>query len=808
MKKYIIVFFILFWGDYPLLGQDLDFSQASIWSPDPSGKRVKHYINLLQEEVEKRTQLKWPITNDITEDQGTTIALLYQKDLSELGAGYQDHLSNIPDLAKEGYFISWMPERKTLFVVAKEDRGLLYGIGRILRKMHWEKGKVLLSATNLQGSSSPKYPIRGHQLGYRPKTNSYDAFTVERFEQYIRELALFGANSIEIVPPRTDDDFTSRHMVLPAIEMIGEQSRIADELDLDVWMWYPNMGEDYTHPDSIAAELEERREVFQAVTRLDHLFVPGGDPGELEPDELFDWLEQTVEVLHQYHPSAKVWVSPQVFRPTQEWFDRFFYHINQGYPWLGGVVFGPWVKIPLPELRELVNPEIPIRRYPDITHSLSSQYPIPEWDLAMAMTLGRECINPRPEDQKSIHNALDGYADGSLSYSEGTNDDLNKFIWTDQDWDPNTPVIETLRDYASFFFGPEWIEGVAQGFLAQEENLRGPLITNTQVPITLLQWQDMEALAEEKLLGNFRFQMGQIRAYFDAFVQRKLIYQTEMEAKAKMELQHATLDNVDESISSAIEILEKSIEAPIAEGLQTKCLELAERLYQSIGAQLTVQPHGAAPGRGNFIDNLDAILNDAPWLLDKLKAMDGNSPALRLQQVKELINRDNPGPGGFYDDFGQPKSWKRVVFEEDWTDDPGSLYSPRISFGVGLLGVEWVHEVRAVGFEGTAAPRSWMMQVNTLFDTPLKIRYDQLNPELTYTLKVAYTGRFRSRMKLEVENGPLIHDYIQTGHQPIYEFTLPKEAYSGGEITFSWTCGEGERGTQVAEIWLIPEVNP
>jgi hypothetical protein len=627
------------------------------------------------------------------------------------------------------------------------------------------------------------------------------------FEQYIRELALFGANSIEIVPPRTDDDFTSRHMQLPAIEMIAKQSRIADQFDMDVWIWYPNMGSDYSHPDTVKAELEERHEVFAALPRLDHLFVPGGDPGELEPDELFDWLEKSAEVLHQYHPNAKIWVSPQVFRPTQAWFDRFFYHINQRYDWLGGVVFGPWVKIPLPELREKVDAAIPIRRYPDITHSLSSQYPIPEWDLALAMTLGRECINPRPKDQKTIHNAFAHYANCSLSYSEGTNDDVNKFIWTDQDWDPDTPVIETLRDYARFFFGPEWVEGVAQGFLAQEENVRGPLLTNAQVPVTLLQWQEMESNASPGLMKNFRFQMGLIRAYFDAYVQKKLIYETQQEQEARSILAVAADMGSLEAIKAAKQALSKHWNDPLAAQLKNRCDELAENLYQSIGAQLTIEPHGAAPGRGNFVDNMEAVLNDAPWLLDNLEAIAKiTAEKERLEQLDLLLNRNNPGAGGFYDNFGHPKSWKRVVSEKSWEEDPGSLYSPRISFGVGLIGVEWVHEVRAIGFEGTSSPQSWMMQVNTLYDAPLKIRYEDLDPKLAYTLKVAYTGRFRSRMKLKVDGDITIHDFIQTGHQPIYSFRIPKEAYQDGEITFTWTCGEGERGSQVAEIWLIPEV--
>ena len=79
---------------------------------------------------------------------------------------------------------------------------------------------------------------------------------------------------------------------------------------------------------------------------------------------------------------------------------------DQGYGDIGAHG-NPWVKTPVQEIRKIVKPNIPIRRYPDITHSLSSQYPIPKWDLAYAITLGRECINPRPVDEKMIHNAFD-----------------------------------------------------------------------------------------------------------------------------------------------------------------------------------------------------------------------------------------------------------------------------------------------------------------------------------------------------------------------------------------------------------------
>ena len=63
-------------------------------------------------------------------------------------------------------------------------------------------GKITLD-DDLSVTTAPKYPLRGHQLGYRPKTNSYDAWDLPQWEQYYRDLAVFGCNAVELIPPRT-----------------------------------------------------------------------------------------------------------------------------------------------------------------------------------------------------------------------------------------------------------------------------------------------------------------------------------------------------------------------------------------------------------------------------------------------------------------------------------------------------------------------------------------------------------------------------------------------------------------------------
>ena len=337
-----------------------------------------------------------------------------------------------------------------------------------LRKCEWTKGSLHCPVISM--ATAPKYPLRGHQLGYRPKTNSYDAWSHAQFDQYIRELALFGTNSIELIPPVSDDAPTSRHMKVPAMEMMTKVSASCDAYGLDVWIWYPNVGEDYVSEKGIEYELRERDKVLGNLPRVDHLLVPAGDPGHLHPDVFFPFMDRMAPVLQKHHPHAKIWVAPQAFRPTKAWLEVFYDYINRKPEWLGGVVFAPWVKTPIAELRAKVDASIPLRRYPDITHCVAAQYPVKEWDLAFALTHHRESYNPRPLAMKAVHNAFDQYAVGTITYSEGINDDVNKFVWSGQDWDPEESIVETLRDFSRLFISSQHADSLAQGYLAQERN--------------------------------------------------------------------------------------------------------------------------------------------------------------------------------------------------------------------------------------------------------------------------------------------------------------------------------------------------
>jgi hypothetical protein len=807
--KIVIVISMLFYAaviDAAARAGALDLSKSVIVCSESAAEVAAKAVDVLLEEIEKRTRLRLAVRHDWPDVDDPVILVCTENSLNDL-AGEKSHgLDQLDVPGPEGYRLSVKnDEQAVLFIVGKDPRGLLYAVGGFLRNMRWTAGHVAIPA-DLQVSTTPKYKIRGHQLGYRPKTNAYDAWDVEQFEQYIRELVLFGANSIEIMPPRTDDDLTSDHMPLPPMQMMLQQAEIIDAYGMDVWMWYPNMGENYTDPDSIRKELQERDEIFKRLKRVDVVFVPGGDPGDLHPELLFVWLHKVAAVLNRYHPQAEIWVSPQAFRPTSKWLDAFYENVNKKYPWFGGVVFGPWVKTTLPDMRRLVREDIPIRRYPDITHSISSQYPVRDWDLAFSMTLGRECYNPRPLAEKTIHNALDEYADGSISYSEGINDDVNKFIWSVLDWQPETSPLDILREYSRLFISSDLSEALAVGILALEKNWQGPLLANEQVDVTLMQWQDLEKTVPAAVKGNYRFQMCLLRAYYDAYVRQRLLYEKQLESAAYDILRNAAETGTLPAIKRAETVLKNAWEQPVAHHYQQRCWQIADFLFREIGSQLSVQKHGAKPGRGDFMDSIDAPLNDVIWLLSRFSEIrEQKDEESRLLAIAELLSRTNPGPGGFYRNLGPVQGNELLADYPAWDTDPGNLRSPRVSFGVGLRGEEWIHTVAAKGFDGRATPLAWMNQVTTLYETPLSLNFAGLDPEATYRLRVAYTGRFRARIKLTADATYPIHALLQTGEVPIMEFLIPAAATRDGKLTLTWTCGEGERGAQLAEIWLMRE---
>ena len=759
----------------------LDLKSAVVVAPDTLAGPEKKAVAMLVDEIEKRTRIRLTVTGSWG---GSGPAILVGQQLGRFG----NRLTPTAPGA-DGYRVQVVDG--VVLVVGNDARGTLFGVGALLRRMRMERD-VLEVDDSLAIATAPKYPLRGHQLGYRPKTNSYDGWSVPVWEQYMRDLAVFGTNAVELIPPRSDDDADSPHFPLPPMRMMVEMSRLADSYGLDVWIWYPAMDKDYSDPKTVEFALHEWGEVFRQLPRIDAIFVPGGDPGHTEPKYLMALLEQETALLHRYHPKAQMWVSPQSF--NREWMDQFLTILKTQPAWLSGVVFGPQVRMSLSELRAAVPQRYPIRHYPDITHSRQSQYPVPDWDVAYALTEGRETINPRPVDEANIFRLLQPYTIGFISYSEGCNDDVNKMVWSALGWNPDAKIIDILRDYSRYFIGERYAESFPQGLLALERNWRGPLANNSGVETTLQHFQEMERSAAPQVLANWRFQQAQYRAHYDAYTRNRLLYETGLEEKAMFELRNARTVGAVAAMSRAEEILDRAVTDRQVYAWRARIFELAEALFQSIRMQLSVTRYKAiSVDRGANLDTVDVPLNNRVWLKQQFaelrKLADEKEQWKHLDQI---VNWTDPGPGGFYDDLGNPAQQPHLVRGQGYQKDPAFLQSS------------------LVGFAGRPAWRSsWWTHAESLVDAPLRMHYDGLDPDAEYKIRVVYAGDSAStKIRLEADGAVEIHPLLQKPApvRPL-EFDIPRQATGKGELNLSWSrepgLGGNGRGVQVAEVWLI-----
>jgi hypothetical protein len=776
-----------------------DLRNAVIVLPASVSKPQQKAAQMLTEEIEKRTQLRLKIVPRIPAD-GPAIIVGQGQNLraSHLEAGQK-----LPQTGPaDGFTIVSSPAgtRPVVVVAGNDDRGVVFGAGYLLRNLHMDRQRLDL-ADGLNVTTAPKVAIRGHQLGYRPKTNAYDAWSVPMWEQYIRELAIFGTNTIELIPPRSDDANDSPHFALPKMEMMVEMSRIADEYGLNVSVWYPAMDRDYSNPQTVEFALKEWEDVYRRLPRLDAIFVPGGDPGHTEPKYLLALLEKQAANLRRYHPKAEMWVSPQSF--DKAWMDEFYSILDKQPAWLTGVVFGPQVRGSIAELRARVPKRYPIRFYPDITHSIHAEFPVPDWDPAFATTEGRETINPRPVGEATIFHLYQPYANAFVSYSEGCNDDVNKFVWSSLGWDPDRKIEDILRDFSRFFIGENVADAFAKGLLALERNWQGPLMSNDRVDTTLEQFEALEKSATPQQKLNWRFQQALYRAYYDAFVHSRLISETRQEELAMGELTRAKRIGSLEAMSSAIEILGKDPLTPSARAYRARVFELAEALFQSIHMQLSVPRYNAiALGRGANLDAIDFALNNRAWLKNRFQEIRAlKSEPDRLAKIDEILNWTNPGPGGYYDDLGNLTQQAHLVRGPGFDKDPDFLKSALVGFG------------RRVPEQGWRV--SWFTDAESLFDEPLRMRYTGLDPDAHYKLRVVYGGDMpRVPIRLVANGSTEIHPFRPKDPNPApLEFDIPQSATHSGTLALEWTrtagLGGSGRGCQVSEVWLmrVPQTN-
>lgn len=676
-----------------------------------------------------------------------------------------------------------------LVLTGGRPRALLYAAGWILRNADRDD-TALLFPPGIRGTFAPAWPIRGHQLGYRATANSYDAWDDTRYERYILDLALFGANAIENIP--FQDDKPAPLMPLPRQEMNRRISEICQAYDLEYWVWTPAT---FSLDDAAqrAEELDRHEALYAACPTLSGVFFPGGDPGDNPPERVIPFLEDLATRLEKYHPDARVWLSLQGYRA--EWVDAVYAWIERDHPaWLGGLVGGP-SSPPLAELRARLPKEYRLRDYPDITHTVRCQYPVPWWDPAFALTLGREPINPRPLFYADVHRQTARFTDGFIAYSDGIHDDVNKAVYSALAWDPSLTPREILRQYARLFFGPDTADAVADGILALERNWEGPLAENGSVATTAAYWRQLNRQFPS-LCENWRWNCLLLRAEYDEWTRKRLLYEQSLEARAMDVLYPGSDQDPRTAMDNAESILQQAETRLPDPAQRERIIALFETLFKQIGLQSSVERYGASGHeRGCSLDFLEYPLNNRWWLIDRFQEIRQlTAPSEQWRQIRELRDWESPVPGALYDDTGHVGRCPRVLMG---SRRAGDRYLPDEP-----IPTQWWWD------NGFSRRRlSWQCTM----DWPRALVYEGLNPEQKWIFRCTGYGDVLPRAD-GVPLNPTRHNREIGG---IKEFPVPPELTRDGSLRITFDPVPNEENlnwrqqSRLAETWLIPDAeNP
>jgi hypothetical protein len=258
-------------------------------------------------------------------------------------------------------------------------------------------------------------------------------------------------------------------------------------------------------------------------------------------------------------------------------------------------------------------------------------------------------------------------------------------------------------------------------------------------------------------------------------------------------------------MTGARAILERGALEPVAPDLRARIFELGEALFQTIGMQLSVERYKAIGiDRGASLDTIDFPLNNRAWLDQRFTAISWlENESDRLKGIQEILHWTEAGPGGYYDDLGNPSRQPHLVRAFSFTEDPEAMRSVRSDFEEDLVADEPDEKT-----EG-ARRVSWRDHAESLYDAPVELRYTGLDPKSNYKVRVVYAGDNPKRKIRLVANSSLeVHPYLSkpVPFKPM-EFPLPLAATRTGALSLKWFGEQGlggnGRGCQVSEVWLL-----
>ncbi len=388
-----------------------------------------------------------------------------------------------PEIGAEGFRLADGPEG-SLCLTAGDDRGLLYGLGKLLREPAW------------RGTSVPRLPVRGIYFATHFHNWYHDAPLAE-VERYVEDLALWGVNSLQvwldlhhytgIDDPAAVAMIERLRAILAAAQRVGMAAGLCS-LANEGYAGGPEALRatwgrgDFVLPahyhtevcphepggiDQIVRWAEERMLAF-ADLGVEYLWLWPYDQGGCCCPLCHPWgsngflytAERVARRARQVLPGVKIvlctWDFDAYWPGEWEGLDRAF---RRGQD---------WADLLLADGRDGSYPAYPVE------HGVPDGLPLvgfPEISMYGCCPWGGFGANPFPALIQGLWDQGKALLSGGWPYSEGIFDDLNKVVCAQLYWDPDRPVGEIVREYVTGEFAPEVAEEVAAAVAILERTL-------------------------------------------------------------------------------------------------------------------------------------------------------------------------------------------------------------------------------------------------------------------------------------------------------------------------------------------------
>ena len=394
------------------------------------------------------------------------------------------------EIPEDGYRLT--NAGSSLTVEASTEIGFFSGIGKFLRNSDFIPGSGFTPG-RAGGLFTPAKPFRAMYYATH-NYNFYHAAPKEEVFRYIEDSAFWGQNvlvvwydmnhytsvdskeSVEFIAFLKNILFHAKKVGMKiAFTSNANEAFFESEPELRA-TWWPQNGyfreitahyhKEYcpSKPGGMEAILRDREAMLRAFSDvgIDYFITWPYDQGGCTCEKCVPWgsngylriARALRPLIHKYFPDAKMCLSAWYFDlfTHGEW-DAFYKEMKEGdyRDWISYIIvdFKPNELIPAFIRRDKSVAGIPILDFTEI-----SMFSVSPW--------GGFGTNACPGRFSGIYERLGPMIAGGLPYSEGIHEDVNKIIMLGFFYGISDDVVEILREYCRFEFGPKEAENVVE----------------------------------------------------------------------------------------------------------------------------------------------------------------------------------------------------------------------------------------------------------------------------------------------------------------------------------------------------------